>query len=164
MRGKTNALIRIPAEERISIHSPHAREDCASRPRCSTRLISIHSPHAREDVFLRYKLGYTLISIHSPHAREDLRREQSPYNSTAFQSTPLMRGKTSASPPDTRRRAISIHSPHAREDMRPVEVICDTALISIHSPHAREDLAGSRRRRTRPISIHSPHAREDRKR
>ena len=45
--------------------------------------------------------------------------------------------------------------------MRPVEVICDTALISILSPHARGDFVRHSAQREMHISIHSPHARGD---
>ena len=100
----------------ISIHSPHARGDgCTDRTvrRC---LISIHSPHARGDHLQAFPCFDCVISIHSPHARGDLKDagrggKLAYFNplpscegrrwpnltgsrTTAFQSTPLMRGET----------------------------------------------------------------------
>ena len=102
----------------ISIHSPHARGDrrlgkakrresdfnplpsCEGRPDVQRETapnlgISIHSPHARGDGLFQRRIRKRSISIHSPHARGD-RRQVAISDFCRFQSTPLMRGETSA--------------------------------------------------------------------
>ena len=106
-------------EQKISIHSPHARGDDALQSPGKRLKISIHSPHARGDLVGRIFDRRSVISIHSPHARGD------------DDGTPAI------TPPN-----ISIHSPHARGD----QIAADGrrfSPISIHSPHARGDDAQS---------------------
>ena len=96
MRGETLLGGRAGENEKISIHSPHARGDVHHRGHLQAALaISIHSPHARGDDRYRLSLRSVGISIHSPHARGDPARPDNPGE-----------------------QSISIHSPHARGDGR----------------------------------------------
>ena len=105
----------------ISIHAPHARSDFRLQLIETVVVeISIHAPHARSDPHASRWMASSRISIHAPHARSDsiwsLRlwntryfnprssceerhgdSSGTPYMTSGFQSTLLMRGATSTS-------------------------------------------------------------------
>ena len=120
MRGETRVYCVGLEWLHISIHSPHARGDVSTTPSFITRFtfqstplmrgetngdgqeitirtISIHSPHARGDNGDGQEITIRTISIHSPHARGDMGVDGPvPSPTFTFQSTPLMRGETTA--------------------------------------------------------------------
>ena len=124
-------------------------------------VISIHSPHTRGDIsrFCRC-LHSRLISIHSPHTRGDALAYWPALRFPRFQSTPLMRGETAASP--ARSAAMPFQStPLMRGETIHVDQPVADAFISIHSPHTRGDARPAGRPVLGAISIHSPLTRED---
>ena len=147
------------------------------------RGISIHSPHARgdRDSLRRNRRQRYFNPLPSCEGRRFEPTEVS--RRYAFQSTPLMRGETGATPKGGARRGISIHSPHARGDRIGWTIWPDRGHfnplpscegrrfqgyatradinISIHSPHARGDQIVRIEHSAPKISIHSPHARGD---
>ena len=104
MRGATTSPRRLWH----SIPGFNPRPSCEGRPaqgRQATRYrtVSIHAPHARGDVRHVVARVPHPVSIHAPHARGDglsLNISCLPF---LFQSTPLMRGATSACRSRTRR-------------------------------------------------------------
>ena len=66
MRGETLLGGRVGENEKISIHSPHARGDVHHRGHLQAALaISIHSPHARGDSISRQKSIQIYVSLHN---------------------------------------------------------------------------------------------------
>ena len=163
VRGETWLELKIHPYKCISIHSPHARGDASSANVSRILSISIHSPHARGDAPYPPRSAGNAISIHSPHARGDnddvsaliALRHFNPLPSCEgrpdghngkkhkypFQSTPLMRGETTATGLLHIDSEISIHSPHARGDPCSFLLHLRPQSISIHSPHARGDMS-----------------------
>ena len=185
MRGETAALLAEQTEERISIHSPHARGDVAVRLFVQRRAEFQSTPLMRGETCPpcgRLAAAEHFNPLPSCEGRPSLQRIK--MKSSKFQSTPLMRGETRGPrKPIYARMYISIHSPHARGDDG-MEWIAAGKSISIHSPHARGDphslayhlprenfnpLPSCEGRLILPpilraqfsISIHSPHARGD---
>ena len=125
--------------------------------------ISIHSPRARGDRSWRWPRKRLPISIHSPRARGDLggqnrtprpddfnplpscegRQTKMVYPDPAheFQSTPLVRGETSATIGRPSRDAYFNPLPSCEGRRRRLSADHQGTLISIHSPHARGDCA-----------------------
>ena len=184
MRGATWGWSLAPRHHQVSIHAPHARGDCLRwdgapvvagfnpRPSCEGRLlrfwlanacnhVSIHAPHARGDRALCGGDGLGKGFNPRPSCEGRLLLLGLHGLADEFQSTPLMRGATTAdtrspSPPHRfnprpscegrrPRRArggdphqVSIHAPHARGDWRSWSCVL-LGQVSIHAPHARGD-------------------------
>ncbi len=184
MRGETRIKKHEHRDQCISIHSPHARGDRVGAAITNLRnRISIHSPHARGDrVHAKRERGG--VSNFNPLPSCEGRRGRHvvgpparyfnplpscegrpsalfmPMLYNPFQSTPLMRGETSAYWRLNAFARISIHSPHARGDVGGMWSVRQL-VISIHSPHARGDFINGEGWTQIDISIHSPHARGD---
>ena len=146
---------------KISIHSPRARGDgfeplkvhhqrdfnplpsCEGRPPpCGAANIArnfnpLPSCEGRRRAF-RAAIPGLAISIHSPRARGDYNQTSMFAEHLPFQSTPLVRGETTAAMSSCEYRQISIHSPRARGDPLP-DGRGFFSCISIHSPRARGD-------------------------
>ena len=123
MRGETAGAPFYVQANWISIHSPHARGDLWRQRALRCRLISIHSPHARGD---RALLDILPVVKHfnplpSCEGRLKICADFQPLG--LFQSTPLMRGETSAVCRFFAEMGISIHSPHARGDQTIFDMI-----------------------------------------
>ena len=105
-------------------------------------------------------MACSLISIHSPHARGDPLIGAETLKIGQFQSTPLMRGETSATITASQDMLFQ-STPLMRGETAELVKITACRLISIHSPHARGDSTVIYFNIIRWISIHSPHARGD---
>ena len=87
-----------------------------------TRCISIHSPHARGDCAPPWCPLRETISIHSPHARGDKRCGAYARDRNDFNPLPSCEGRQMCGLKSQICLSISIHSPHARGDE--INTIC----------------------------------------